>query len=79
VLAEARAAASSTGTKLLVCFGGNGRSAGFAAVARAKPRRARFVARVAELVRTAGYDGVDINCASAGILHALAPARKRAQ
>jgi len=61
VLAEARAAAAATGTKLMVCFGGNGRSSGFSAVARAKPRRARFVARVAALVRGGAYDGVDIN------------------
>lgn len=66
VLAEARAAASATGTKLLVCFGGNGRSSGFSSVVRAKPRRARFVARVAELVRRGDYDGVDLNWEYAG-------------
>jgi GH18 family chitinase len=60
-LAEAHAAASPSGTKLMVCFGGNGRSSGFAPMVRAKPRRARFISRAAELVKSGQYHGIDIN------------------
>ena len=61
ILAEARAAAAATRTQLLICFGGNGRSAGFSAMVRSKPSRQRFVARAVALVRELGVSGIDIN------------------
>ncbi len=61
LLAQAKAACAAHGAKLLVCFGGNGRSGGFSAMSRAPRARARFVAAVAALVAEHGLDGVDYN------------------
>ena len=61
ILAEARSAAAATGTQLMLCFGGNGRSSGFSAMVRSKPRRQRFVARAVALVAELGVHGLDIN------------------
>lgn len=61
LLAEARAATRAAGSKLLVCFGGNGRSAGFSAMTRSKTARGRFVKAAVALVRSSGLDGVDLN------------------
>ena len=61
LLAEARAAAAAHGCKLLLCFGGNGRSSGFSAMSRNKHKRARFVAAVGALLQSTGTDGVDLN------------------
>ena len=61
VLAEARAAAAATGTQLLFCFGGNGRSGGFSEVVRSPQKTARFAAAAAALVKQRGVHGVDIN------------------
>ena len=41
---QARAAATASGTKLLLCIGGNGRSAGFSPTVASKAKRARCVA-----------------------------------
>jgi GH18 family chitinase len=60
-LAEARAAAARHGCALVVCFGGNGRSAHFSAVVRSKEKRARFAAAAAALVADLGLDGIDLN------------------
>ena len=61
LLQQARAAADETGTKLLICVGGNGRSAGFSsAVATAKSRR-RFIKSLVQLCEKEGLDGVDLN------------------
>ena len=61
LLAQAKAACARHGTKLLVCFGGNGRSGGFSAMSRQKARRTRFIAGVAALLAEHGLDGVDYN------------------
>ena len=61
LLAEARAAATRHGTKLLICFGGNGRSAGFSPMVRSRKARRRFVRELVELCDELGLDGVDYN------------------
>ena len=43
LMTDARTATRAAGTKLLVCIGGNGRSAGFTHAVASKERRARFV------------------------------------
>jgi GH18 family chitinase len=58
---EARAAATAHGTKLLVCFGGNGRSAGFSPMVRSTAAREQFVANAVRLVGERQYDGIDLN------------------
>ena len=61
LLAEARAATRATGAKLMVCFGGNGRSGGFKAMTRnAKARRA-FITAAVKLVADMQLDGIDLN------------------
>ena len=60
-LAAAHAAAAVHGTQLLVCAGGNGRSAHFGTVVRSAPRRARFVAALVQHVASLGLHGVDLN------------------
>jgi hypothetical protein len=57
----AREAARRHGSRLLVCFGGNGRSAGFAPMVRAAASRARFVAALVDLCHKHRLDGVDYN------------------
>ena len=61
LLREARAAATARDAKLLVCFGGNGRSAGFGPMVASKSARAKFVANVVDLVKQKKLDGVDYN------------------
>ena len=61
ILAEARIAADRHGTELLVCFGGNARSAGFSPMVRSDTARARFVANVLALIERLKLDGVDYN------------------
>ena len=61
LLRQARDATRATGTKLLACFGGNGRSAGFSPMTRDPAARARFVANVVALCARDGFDGVDYN------------------
>ena len=65
LMEEARAATRETGTKLLVCVGGNGRSAGFSAAVANKERRQRFVDSLVSLADKYDLDGVDLNCARA--------------
>lgn len=60
-LADARAAAKAHGCKLILCFGGNGRSSHFSSVSRSGALRKKFVAAVASLVAEYGADGVDYN------------------
>jgi len=60
-LAAARAAAARHGCALVVCFGGNGRSAHFSAVVRSAAKRKAFVANVAALVKNLSLSGVDYN------------------
>jgi GH18 family chitinase len=61
VLAEARRAARRHGTRLMVSFGGNGRSAGFARMTSSADTLSAFVANVVDLHASHGLDGVDIN------------------
>lgn len=60
-LADARAAATEHGCKLLLCFGGNGRSSHFSAVSRSGALRKKFVAAVASLVAEYNASGLDYN------------------
>ena len=61
LLEEAREAAIRHKTKLLICFGGNGRSGGFAGMVRSAEARKAFIDNLLELCRTHGLDGVDYN------------------
>eukprot|EP00929_Paragymnodinium_shiwhaense_P068694 TRINITY_DN34598_c0_g1_i1.p2 TRINITY_DN34598_c0_g1~~TRINITY_DN34598_c0_g1_i1.p2 ORF type:complete len:379 (-),score=125.84 TRINITY_DN34598_c0_g1_i1:404-1540(-) len=58
---EARQAAKRHGTKLLICFGGNGRSAGFSAMVRKRKARARFLKALETFLDQEQLDGVDYN------------------
>ena len=61
LMREARAAATASGTKLLLCIGGNGRSAGFSPMVASEAKRARFIAALLALCEQHGLDGVDYN------------------
>jgi GH18 family chitinase len=61
VLAAAQAARAAHGMRLLLCVGGNGRSAHFSRVARAPARRRAFARALAERVAALSLDGVDLN------------------
>lgn len=60
-LVDAQHAASQHGCKLIICFGGNGRSTHFSAVVRSSTLRRTFVANVVALVNKMGAAGVDYN------------------
>ena len=49
LMREARAAATASGTKLLLCIGGNGRSAGFSPMVASEAKRTRFIAALLAL------------------------------
>ena len=61
LLKQARAASSRYGAKLLLCFGGNGRSSGFSSMVRSKSAREKFVGSALALVDKYGFDGIDYN------------------
>lgn len=61
LLIEAREAATRHNTKLLVCFGGNGRSGGFSVMVRNSKNRKRFLENLVKLLDTYQLDGVDYN------------------
>ncbi len=61
LLKEARKAADENDLKLLVCFGGNGRSSGFAAMTGSETSRKKFVENLAKLLEKKKLDGVDYN------------------
>jgi chitinase len=61
ILNEAKASARSHGGKLLLCFGGNGRSAGFSTTTKNKKSRDSFVSNVVELLKIHDFDGLDLN------------------
>ncbi len=62
VLLDAKAAQKRHGgLKLLVCFGGNGRSTHFGSVTASAAKRATFVENVKELIEKRKLDGVDLN------------------
>lgn len=61
LLKRARKATKKEGAKLLLCFGGNGRSAGFSAMTRRPKARRRFIERMVALLDKWDLDGVDYN------------------
>jgi chitinase len=60
-LIDAQHAAAQHGCKLIICFGGNGRSTHFSAVVRSSSLRRTFVANVVALIEKMGAAGVDYN------------------
>ena len=58
---EARTARDKHSAKLLMCFGGNGRSAGFPAMVASSASRARFIDELIKLLEVQQLDGVDLN------------------
>jgi len=61
ILKEAQAAFKKEGSKLLVCFGGNGRSSGFSGTVRNENSRGQFVKNLVKLLDKYELDGVDYN------------------
>lgn len=61
LMEEARAASTKHNVALLICFGGNGRSAGFAPMVASKSARRRFVKELLALMDRYEFDGVDFN------------------
>ena len=61
VLKDARSAADAHGGKLLLCVGGNARSAGFSPTVAKKSARKRFIAALMQLIEKNGLDGIDYN------------------
>lgn len=61
ILMDARIAAKRYGCKLMICFGGNGRSSGFSSSVNAKTSRKNFVKNIGNMIRKYRFDGVDIN------------------
>jgi len=61
LMALAREATRRHGTKLMICFGGNGRSSGFSSMVRGEKRRARFLRELGLLIDKLDLDGVDYN------------------
>ena len=61
ILLEARTAFRARGGHVLVCFGGNGRSAHFPSVTRSPTARAAFVRNAVDFVARKRLDGIDIN------------------
>jgi len=61
ILKPTREMANKQGTKLLLCFGGNGRSAGFSQMVSSKATRARFLSEFLFLNDHYHFDGIDYN------------------
>ena len=61
LLKRARKATAAEGAKLLLCFGGNGRSSGFGPMSRSPKARKAFVANLVALLDKWKLDGVDYN------------------
>jgi chitinase len=61
VMKRARAAADRYGGKLLICFGGNSRTGGFAAMVKTKEKRSIFLHTLNSMMLEKGFDGVDYN------------------
>jgi chitinase len=53
--------ARNKGCKLMICFGGNGRSSGFSAMTRNPQTRKKFVLELKALMEKYNFDGVDYN------------------
>eukprot|EP00457_Paulinella_chromatophora_P010656 gb/GEZN01010767.1/.p1 GENE.gb/GEZN01010767.1/~~gb/GEZN01010767.1/.p1 ORF type:complete len:365 (+),score=53.77 gb/GEZN01010767.1/:25-1119(+) len=61
LMTEAQAARDRHGRKLLICFGGNGRSAGYGPMVASKQARKSFLKQLRKLIATYKLDGVDYN------------------
>jgi hypothetical protein len=61
ILQRARLAADKHGAHLMICFGGNARTAGFPTMVLKKQSRAEFLDALDALMREKGFDGVDYN------------------
>ena len=61
LMAEATAAARKHGSKILLCFGGNGRSAGFSEMVSSKKSRKFFLKSLMKYIEKYSLDGVDYN------------------
>eukprot|EP00300_Choanocystis_sp_HF-7_P036998 c52977_g1_i1.p1 GENE.c52977_g1_i1~~c52977_g1_i1.p1 ORF type:complete len:365 (-),score=51.93 c52977_g1_i1:185-1279(-) len=61
IFEQARREASKFGARLMICFGGNGRSNGFSNMVRSTKSRERFVRNVIKLLNERNLDGVDYN------------------
>ena len=61
LMKEARQAATKHDTKLMICFGGNGRSGGFSVMVRNEKNRQTFLRNLAKLLDKYELDGVDYN------------------
>jgi GH18 family chitinase len=61
VMEEIKVSAKKFGTKILICFGGNGRSGGFSSMVRSKKARGLFVESLVLLCEQHGFAGVDYN------------------
>jgi len=61
LMQQAREAATKNGAYLTICFGGNGRSAGFSPMVRSDKARKNFVQNLAALLEKYSLDGVDYN------------------
>ena len=61
LMSEAREAARKHKTKLMICFGGNGRSGGFSVMVRNDKNRKLFLQNLLKLLDQYGLDGVDYN------------------
>jgi len=61
LMEQAKAAAKNKNKKLMICFGGNGRSGGFSVMVRNGKNRKRFIDNLVALVQKYNFDGVDYN------------------
>jgi len=61
LLNEAKEARTKHQKKLLLCVGGNGRSAGFGPMVTSPSTRATFISRLVSICKEKGLDGVDYN------------------
>lgn len=61
LIQQAQEAAQRHGTRLMICFGGNGRSAGFSPMVSTKASLKRFLAQLGRLMLELKLDGVDYN------------------
>lgn len=59
--ARARLEADKVNGKILISFGGNGRSSGFAEMTASKKKRKRFLKELNSILNTYKFDGVDYN------------------
>ena len=61
LMGEATTAARRHGSKILLCFGGNGRSAGFSGMVSSRKSRKKFISSLMGYIVKYSLDGVDYN------------------